>query len=79
MGLTPLPKFESLPAYHDFLRSLEELDFSNPSMSQWSSEFYYPLGDGDQTLKNVADKIAHEIHDLTGFKWTCIHISLFHK
>lgn len=57
--------FETLPAYCDFLRTMELHILDSSDALKCSEQFYYPLGDKDLSLKNIAD--------ITGYRWTCAH------
>jgi hypothetical protein len=54
--------------FDDFLTSLEAVDQDYPL--NWTQEFRHPPLRLDETLKDVAAKIAWRTYDITGFRWT---------
>lgn len=67
-------KFETLPAYCNFLRTIERHILDSSDALKCAEEFYYALGDKDLSPKCIADRIAGAMHDITGHRWTCEHV-----
>ena len=62
--------FQSLATFDDFLSSLEALDQDSPYPLNWTREFRHPPLASDETLKELATKIARRAYEITGFRWT---------